>query len=181
MYWIFECLFLLFDSAWVKITHFESETSLPNTPSCSAPTPSHPLRLDWIHLWVSTHNNQLNTSFTHWRMRWRYDTQHFLEGIHFCLIVVSRTSTYLKYLVAVIGCRHHQWQGCKCRPMFNSYILLIDYYVWCGARGWCDWSAENPCSSMSPDPTSDVYAHFLICISYKTYKIDYWSLFLSFH
>jgi hypothetical protein len=26
-----------------------------------------------------------------------------------------------------------------------------------------------------------VYAHFLICISYKTYESDYWSLFLSFH
>jgi hypothetical protein len=26
-----------------------------------------------------------------------------------------------------------------------------------------------------------VYAHSLICISYKTYEIDYWSLFLSFH
>jgi hypothetical protein len=26
-----------------------------------------------------------------------------------------------------------------------------------------------------------VYAHSLICISYKTYGIDYWSLFLSFH
>jgi hypothetical protein len=25
-----------------------------------------------------------------------------------------------------------------------------------------------------------VYAHSLICISYKTYEIDYWSLFLSF-
>jgi hypothetical protein len=26
-----------------------------------------------------------------------------------------------------------------------------------------------------------VYAHSLICISYKTNEIDYWSLFLSFH
>jgi hypothetical protein len=38
---------------------------------------------------------------------------------------------------------------------------------------------------MAPDPTWYIqrsgYAHSLICISYRTYKIDYCSLFLSFH
>jgi hypothetical protein len=28
---------------------------------------------------------------------------------------------------------------------------------------------------------SSVYVHSLICISYETYEIDYWSLFFSFH
>jgi hypothetical protein len=33
---------------------------------------------------------------------------------------------------------------------------------------------------MAPDPTSYIF-HSLVCISYRTFEIDYCSLFLSFH
>jgi hypothetical protein len=71
-------------------------------------------------------------------------------------------------------------------PNLDTLILTTDFYVWYGAHGGCDRSAGDAYSSMSPDPISDVfrgryvYAQSLICISYRTYEIDYCSLFLSF-
>jgi hypothetical protein len=35
--------------------------------------------------------------------------------------------------------------------------------------------------SLCKDIQSSVYAHSLICISYRKYEIDYFSLFMSFH
>jgi hypothetical protein len=40
-----------------------------------------------------------------------------------------------------------------------------------GAHGECERSTGDAYSSYAPDPTSDIFIHSLICISYKTYDV----------
>jgi hypothetical protein len=87
-------------------------------------------------------------------MRWRYDTQHFLEGkkMFYCFESHEHFSKYLRYLMVVIGCHHYQWEGCKCLTLISFSSWLIDYllvYVplknfsllW--RRYHCRWRAAN--------------------------------------
>ena len=74
------------------------------------------------------------------------------------------------------------------KPFFTHwYWLRVVPFIQSGnrAHGGCDRSAGDAYSSMTPDPTSDVYrgpcVPILICIFNRTYEIDYCSLFLSFH
>jgi hypothetical protein len=70
-------------------------------------------------------------------------------------------------------------------PDLDTLILTTDFYVWYGAHGrvrpvgrGCLLLHET--WSHSWYIQRSVYAHSLICIFYRTYEIDYCSLFLSF-
>jgi hypothetical protein len=87
-----------------------------------------------------------------------------------------------------------RWATC-CLICFIPIVKpFLTHWSWLGvvpfiergnrAHGRCDQSTGDAYSSMARDPTSDIFrgpcTPILICISYGTYEIDYWSLFLSF-
>jgi hypothetical protein len=69
--------------------------------------------------------------------------------------------------------------------VFDTLILTSVYLIW----KWSSrrvWPVDRGCLLLLPTWSHfwyiqrSVYAHSLICISYRTYEIDYCSLFLSF-